>query len=423
MTMTTLLIICLAIAVIVAVAGFYLGKRVGALEALESEQESVAALRSELEECKIKSAKLEAAVNQGAEQKSWLEQGEHAFKELAEKALSEQRDALTMRGKQTFGETLKPFQDQLKNFQERINELDKSTSTGHATLKEIITALTEKTNTVSHEASELTKALKGDSQKRGAWGEIQLQRMLEMSGFIEGVSFVTQQSMQQEDDDGQQRRLRPDVVIKLPDERDMVIDAKLTLNDWIEASQTEDDTQRKAAEQRFLKAVEAQIKELSGKAYESLPDIRSLDFTIMYMPIEAAFAFVQQAKPELQQMAMEQRIAIVSPTTLLPILRTIEQIWRIDKQNRNTQEIVRHAGKFYDKIAVFLTSMESINKSLTSAQGHYDKALTHLTSDRVGLMRIARKLEEFGVSHKKQLPARFQDADEDEDEPTEEQET
>lgn len=371
---------------------------------LERHRQEAGQLRQELEQSRMAQVRLEEQAKSDKEKLSWLERAEKQIRELSDKVLSEQREVMTTRGKETFNETLKPFSKEMGELRKRIENLSKDASTERIELQTVVKSLSEQTGKISSEASELTQALKGDSQQRGAWGEITLQRVLEISGLSEGREYETQQSFSGEGEDGDKRR-QPDVIVHLPNERDVVIDAKLTLNSWIEASQAKEEHEREVAIGKFCNAVQAQVDNLASKRYEDISAIRTLDFTLMYIPIEPAYACVLQEKAELVSNAFKQRVMLVSPTTLLPVLRIVENIWRVDNQSRNSQKIADEAGKMYDKLRNFVESLEKIGKGLEGAQRNYDEALKQLSTGKGNLIGRAEQIKALGANPKKTLPS------------------
>lgn len=378
-------------------------------QALQAGRDETEQLRQELQQSRVAQAKLETQAETDKEKLSWLEQAEKQIRELSDKVLSEQREAMTQKGKETLNDTLKPFSEQMKDFRNRMDALNQNTTKERTELQSMVKSLSEQTVQVSSEAHELTQALKGDSQMRGEWGEIALQRVLEMSGLTEGREYETQKhySTAADEDEGS-RRQRPDVIVRLPAERDIVIDAKLTLNSWIEASRAEFGTgeaARRSATAEFINAVRLQVKNLSGKQYQDLPEIRTLDFTFMYIPIEPAYTCVLQEAPDLVSEAFKQQVALVSPTTLLPVLRIVENIWRLERQSQNSQEIAEEAGKMYDKFVLFVDSMAKVGKGLEGAQSNYDTAFKQLKTGKGNLIGRAERIKALGVDTRKQMPA------------------
>ena len=253
---------------------------------------------------------------------------------------------------------------------------------------------------INEEAANLTRALKGDKKAQGNWGEMILERVLERSGLRKGEEYVTQGSFTS--DDG--RRLRPDVVIHLPEGKDVVVDSKVSLVAYDTYAAAESEDEQLIALKSHVEAVRNHIKSLSEKDYSQLEGLRSLDFVLMFMPIEAAFVAAFQHDEKLFSDAFEQNIIVVTPTTLLATLRTIENIWRHERQNRYSRDLADRAGKVYDKLRVFVEDMEKLGKQLHTANATYDKAMNGLTRGRGNLIAQANRFTDLGVRVKKELP-------------------
>ena len=385
-------------------------------------------LQRQLSEAEKQLATLAERERAGQERAAWLDEAEKKLRELTNTVLSEQREVLTKGGRQAFSDTLKPFADNMQEFRQKIESLNQNTAKERTELQTMVQMLNEQAGQVRSETSELTRALKGDSKMRGDWGEITLERVLENSGLSKGLEYQTQQSFGGGEEG--ERRFRPDAIVRLPDERDIVIDAKLTLNPWIALLEAEQEEPGEGAEasdknrlrKAFVDSVRQQMKDLAGKQYPDLAELRTLDFTFMFVPLEAAYAFVLQEAPELVQDALKDRVALVSPTTLMPILRVVEHIWRLDRQNRNAQEIADEAAKMYSKLNSFLQSMDKVGNSLDTAREQYGKAVGQLHSGRGNLLGKVRRLSELGVHTDKPLPKRFDRLPPQEEEEQEEKE-
>ena len=383
-------------------------------KSLERSQSEVEQLRQELQQSQIQQARLEEKARTDGEKLTWLDEAEKQIRTLTDQVLSEQREVLAQKGRQTFSDTLKPFSEQIKDFRAQMDSLNQNTTTERTELRTLVESLSERTGQMGEDARELTQALKGDSQMRGEWGEVTLERVLEMSGLQKGVEYEVQQSFSHDVETGTERA-KPDVIVRLPDERDIVIDSKLTLNSWIAASQAKDEVTRAEQTKLFLRAVATQIDNLAGKRYQDIEAIRTLDLTFLFIPVEPAYICVQQQGSELVSKALQKRVAIVSPNTLLPLLHIVESIWRVERQSRNSQKIAEQAGKMHAKLVRFLESMEKVGKGLDTAQKSYDEAHKHLRDGRGNLIRRAEELEQLGVRTTKSLPDSFTDAHESDD--------
>ena len=259
----------------------------------------------------------------------------------------------------------------------------------------------ELNKTVSQEANNLTKALKGSNKTQGNWGELILERVLETAGLRKGEEFDVQESHTT----GDGKRLQPDVVLHLPEDRHLVIDAKATLVAYEDYANAEDDKHREAALKRHLDAVRAHIKGLSDKNYQDLYGLKSLDFVLMFIPIEPAFMLAVTHDRELFMDAWNKNVLLVSPSTLLFVVRTVASLWRQEAQNRNAQDIAKRGAELYDKLAGFVEDMESLGTRLSQAQKDYDGAINKLSTGKGNVIRQAEMLKKLGVKPNKSLPS------------------
>ncbi len=256
---------------------------------------------------------------------------------------------------------------------------------------------------MTQEAANLTRALKGDAKVQGDWGEMQLEQILERSGLQKGIHFETQASYKQGDEEGG-GQLRPDVVVHLPNQRHLVIDAKVPLRAYERYSSAETAEERKQALAEHLQATRNHIKGLHLKHYEGITGINTLDYVFLFIPIEPAFLLALKEDPDIFKEAYEKNLIPVSPSTLIVNLRTINNLWRIDSQNKNAQIIAEEAGKLHDKFVGFLNSLEEIGKNLDRAQRAYEGAHKQLSSGSGNLVGKAGALKKLGAKTKKSLP-------------------
>jgi DNA recombination protein RmuC len=267
-------------------------------------------------------------------------------------------------------------------------------------LRSEIKSLQELNRQITEEASNLTRALKGDKKIQGNWGELVLERVLERSGLRKGIEYETQGSYRDSDN----QLLRPDVVVHLPDSRNLVIDSKVSLVAYQQWVISDEGSARDAALKQHMDAVRNHIRSLSDKDYSQLNGLRSPDFVLLFMPIEPAFVAAFQHDDSLFSEAFERKIIVVTPTTLLATLRTIENIWRYERQSQNARLIAERASAVYDKLRVFVEAMERLGAQLHTAQGSYDSAMNTLTRGRGNLISQANRFVELGVRVKKELP-------------------
>lgn len=252
---------------------------------------------------------------------------------------------------------------------------------------------------MAQEALNLTKALKGDNKTQGNWGEVVLTRVLEASGLREGHEYQTQVNIQLENNS----RMQPDVIVRLPQGKDVVIDAKMTLVAYERYYNGDDELTRESALSEHVAAIRNHIRLLSRKDYQQLPGLRSLDYVLMFIPIEPAFLLAIDRQPELISEALKNNIMLVSPTTLLVALRTIANLWRYEHQSRNAQQIAERAGRLYDKMRLFVDDMSAIGQSLDKAQDNYRQAMKKLASGRGNILVQADAFRSLGVEVKREI--------------------
>ncbi len=328
------------------------------------------------------------------------------FEQLATRIFEEKSQKFTEQNRTGLDTLLSPLREQLKDFREKVETTYGNEARERFALKEQLTRLESLNRQISDDASNLTKALKGDKKLQGNWGEVILSRVLEESGLREGHEYVTQFSVT--DEDGQ-RRL-PDVIVRLPENRDIVIDAKVSLVDYEKYCSNDDEAERERALKAHTNALRNHIKLLSEKRYEDLPGLRTLDFVFLFMPVEAAFMLAVEHDPALFREAFDKKIIIVSPTTLLATLRTVESIWRYERQNRNAEKIAKEAGLLHDKFATLLEHLEALGKTLERSQEQYRKTVSSL-SGHGGLVGKVDSLKKLGAKAKKKLPLEKLDID------------
>jgi len=302
---------------------------------------------------------------------------------------------------------LKPFREQITSFSKQTTERFIEENKERAVLHNELSRLRELNEQITQDAKNLTNALKGENKTQGNWGEIVLERILEESGLREGMEYETQGSFKGEEGN----TLRPDVVIHLPQEKDIVIDSKVSLVAYERFMSAEDPAEKEAALKQHLTSINAHIKGLGEKKYEKLEGVNSLDFILLFMPIEGAFLLALEQDGSFFSRAYEQNIMIVSPSTLLVTLRTIEHIWRTERQEQNAQEIAKQAEALYDKFAAFVEDLTKIGDQIGKTQVSYDKALNKLSSGRGNLLRRVEMMKELGLKPKKKIPLLGDDDD------------
>ncbi|MEJ2640886.1 MAG: DNA recombination protein RmuC [Desulfosarcinaceae bacterium] len=322
------------------------------------------------------------------------------FRQLAEEIFAHQSRRLNDQARDGLTPLLAPLQEQLGEFRHRVEAVYDKEVRDRTALKVEVAQLKDLNERIGTEALNLTRALKGDSKVRGQWGELILSRILEEAGLVEGREFETQVSLS----DHRNRRFQPDVVVRLPGGKDVVVDAKVSLVAYERYYRSSGDTDREEALKAHLQSVRRHVQDLSAKAYADLDGIRSLDFVLMFIPVEGAFHLVLESAPEIFDQAFEKNIVVVSGTTLMVTLRTIRHAWRDVQQSRNAQAIAREAGLLYDKFVGFAEALELVGKQLDKARQAHRQARERLISGRGNLVTRTHKLLELGVKARKTLP-------------------
>jgi DNA recombination protein RmuC len=321
------------------------------------------------------------------------------FKALANDILEEKSKRFTEQNQTNLGALLDPLKLRINEFQTKIEDNYVQEGKDRSALGEQVRQLMTLNQTLSEDAQNLTRALKGSSKTQGTYGEVILERVLEESGLRKGHEYLVQESHTREDG----TRAILDVIIQLPQGRSLVVDSKLSLNAYQEFAVTENDGERAAAGKRHLESVKGHIKGLSEKNYQALYSLKSLDFVLLFVPIEPAFMLAVTANRDLFMDAYQRNVLLVSPSTLLFVVRTVAHLWRQEAQSRNAQEIARRGAELYDKFVGFVTDMESLGNRLKQAQSDFDDAHGKLTSGRGNLVSQAQKLRQLGVKPKNSL--------------------
>lgn len=326
-----------------------------------------------------------------------------AFEALAGKILDEKTTKFTATNHSKLDELLQPFRERLKEFQQKIEATHLTEVTERRSLKDELKRLMDLNQQVSQDAKNLTTALKGEAKTQGTWGEFILERALEDSGLVRGREYDVQDSRRNEEGDRQQ----PDVVIRLPEDRRIVVDSKVSLVGFERYASADNDDDRAVALNSHLLSIRTHIKTLSEKNYPALYGFESLDFTLLFIPVEPAFLVAVQADPELYGMAWKKHIVLVSPTTLLATLRVVESVWRIERQNRNVMKIAEQAGRMYDAFAAFAVELEKVSRNLQTAGSSLDAAIKKLHTGKGNLVKRALDIKTLGAKTSKKLPDAF----------------
>ena len=386
------------------------GLEVEVTERLKAHQE----LLEQQEDLKLRlaqaTAELEAERTQTVEKLALLNEAKDQladhFKSLANDILEEKTRRFTDQNKENMGQILEPLRTKLQEFQGKVEEVYVQEGKDRSALAEQVRQLMSLNQQLSADAHSLTQALKGSSNTRGSWGELILERVLESSGLRKGQEYDVKESVKREDGS----RGQPDVVIHLPESKELVIDAKVSLVAYEEYTKAETDRAREIALARHIDAVRTHIKELSEKNYQNLYGLKSLDCVIMFLPVEPAFILAVSTDAKLWEYAWRKNVLLVCPSTLLFVLRTVAHIWRQEQQNRNVQEIAKRGGELYDKFTGFLEELHKLGERLKQAQDCYEGAIGKFEKGRGNLIRQAEMLRELGVKPSKCLPEELVDA-------------
>lgn len=324
------------------------------------------------------------------------------FENLANKILDAKSEKFTLQNKENIKNILNPLQEKIQIFEKKVDDTHKENFGLHSALKTQLEGLKELNQQMTKEATNLTKALKGDNKMQGNWGELVLERVLEKSGLEKDREYYVQQSFTREDG----TRVLPDVVLHLPNNKRMIIDSKVSLIDYerFVNAEMDDRTQHLKA---HINSIKKHVEQLSAKNYQDLYDIDSPDFVLLFIPIEPAFAIAINEDNSLYNKAFERNIVIVTPSTLLATLRTIDTMWNNEKQQQNAIEIARQAGALYDKFEGLVSDLTGVGKKIDAAKTDYTAAMNKLVDGRGNLIRSVEKIKKLGAKAKKSLPEAF----------------
>ncbi len=367
-------------------------------EAIRTEKEALAIQLSK------KETDFENLWERNKEQKEEVEQLQQKFtkefENLANKILEEKTNKFTEQNKENLKNILSPLQDKIQLFEKKVEDSQKETHGYHSALKEQLQHLKDQNLKISKEAENLTKALKGDSKMQGNWGELILERVLEKSGLEKDREYFVQQSFTNEEGN----RIQPDVVINLPDGKKMIVDSKVSLTAYERYVNEENEELKPQFLKEHLNSLKRHVEQLSEKNYHDLYQMESPDFVLLFVPIETAFALALNEDSSLYNRAFEKNIVIVTPSTLLATLRTIDSMWTNQKQQENAIEIARQAGALYDKFEGFVSDLIKIGKKMDEAKVEYQGAMNKLVDGSGNLITRVENLKKMGAKAKKSLP-------------------
>jgi DNA recombination protein RmuC len=330
------------------------------------------------------------------------------FENIANKILDEKSQKFTEQNKTNMDIILNPLKDNIKRFEEQVQKSYKTDSDERITLKTEIKNLIDLNKQISEEANNLTKALKGENKTQGNWGELILEKVLERSGLVKDQEYRLQFSTNNEEG----KRIQPDAVIMLPDNKHIIVDSKVSLIAYEALVNSNSEEERAMLIKDHLLSVRTHVKSLSEKNYATSTDFNTPDFVLLFIPIESSFSIAVQADQELFNFAWDKKIVIVSPSTLLATLRTIASVWKQERQTKNAIEIAKQSGALYDKFVGFMEDMEKIGKSIDASQTAYDNALNKLHKGSGNLVKRAQDIEKLGAKTTKQLPTKYMENDE-----------
>ncbi len=382
--------------------------------ALAEQTTLVASLRTERDTALQNAIRLEAALDserkQGLGRIESLNEAKEAltiqFKNLANDILDDKTRRFTEQNALSLDALLKPLQTKLTEFKEQVSTSYANESRERFALKSEIERLSALNVKMSDETRSLTQALKGDSKVQGNWGELVLESILESSGLRKGEEYLVQDSHTQVDGS----RLQPDIVVRLPEGRHLVVDSKVSITAYARHAESADADTAQIELNAHIQSLRQHIQGLSSKNYSSLYGVGSVDFVLMFIPIEPAFLLALKSAPNLYQEALAKNIVLVCPSTLMATLRTVAHLWRQDHQNKNALEIARQSGALYDKFVGFIDDMEKLGQRIDQAQTSYHDAFSKLKTGKGNLIRTAERVRELGVKPSKTLPTSLLDS-------------
>ncbi|MDP1931880.1 MAG: DNA recombination protein RmuC [Gammaproteobacteria bacterium] len=350
-------------------------------------REQITQLQTTLEQERKLTAEKLALLNDSREQMTLQ------FKTIANEILEDKSQRFTVSNRESINEILKPLNEKIQHFEKRVEETYDRESKERFSLAREIRSLQELNVRISEDATNLTNALKGESKTQGTWGEVILESILEKSGLVKGREYETQLSLKAEDGS----RSQPDVVVHMPENKHIIIDAKVSLKAYESFCSESDSDLRNELLRQHVQSVRSHVKSLSSKEYQNLMELNSLDFVLLFMPVEAAFSVAVQQDGELFTSAFEKNIILVGPSTLLATLRTIQNIWRYEHQSQNAIEIANSAGALYDKFVAFVVDLDDIGNRINATQKSFDKAHNKLISGKGNLVSRIEKLKLLGA--------------------------
>ena len=378
-----------------------------AIQSWNNSDNQNASFRQELQALREIKARLETSLElerkQHGEKLTLLNESKEqltvAFKNIANEIFDDKSKKLVDNNKESLATVLSPLQDKIRQFEKRVEDTYDKESQQRFSLAREIKQLQQMNTQISEDAVNLTNALKGDNKAQGNWGEMILETLLENSGLVKGREYEVQVSLQSTEGG----KFQPDVVVHLPESRDIIIDSKVSLKAWDAYCSTDDVDEKAGFLKQHVQSVRSHVKGLSGKDYQNLAGISTLDYVFLFMPIDAAYSVAIQSDPGLSQYAFEKNIVFVSPTMLLTTLKLAQNLWRLDQQNRNAVEIAEKAGALYDKFVNFVGDLEDVGARIDSSKKSYENAHKKLRSGTGNLIRRVEDLKTLGAKTSKKL--------------------
>lgn len=378
---------------------------------LKQNQTELLKLNNELSTTREESKNLLSRMSEQKQELTQLkEQFTKEFENLANKIFEEKTQKFTDQNKTNLSEILTPLGEKIKDFEKKVNDVYVNESKDRASLKEQLNLLQSLNQQMSKETQNLTKALKGETKTQGNWGEFILESVLEKSGLVKDREYSIQQSFTTEEG----KRYQPDVIINLPEGKTLIVDSKVSLVAYEKFWSSEEETEKTIALKEHLQSLRNHIKGLSDKNYQNLYEVKSLDFVILFVPIEPAFALAMQADPALFNEAFDKNIVIVSPSTLLVTLKTVASIWRFEYQNRNAIDIAKKAGDLHDKFVGFVEDLIGLGNKMRDSQKAYEGAMNKLSTGAGNIVKRTDELRKLGAKASKSLPQTLLDRASDE---------
>jgi DNA recombination protein RmuC len=371
---------------------------------------------SELNELKVQNAVLhtryEEEIKASSEKFRVLQEAKEElsreFKTLSNQIFEEKSKQFSSSNREQLEYLLKPFREQIHNFSKESREQFSTELKDRHLLKDELQRLKEMNARLSEDAVNLTKALKGENKTQGNWGEIVLEKILEQSGLRKGVEYELQATLKSEEN----KSYRPDVIVHMPQDRDVIIDSKVSLVAYERFINAEDEFAKTEALKEHIGSISSHVRGLSEKKYEKLEGVNTLDFVLLFMPIEGAFLLALEQDGEFFKRAYESNILVVSPSTLLVTLRTVEHIWRTQRQEEHAKKIADEAEAMLNKLVLFVDEMNKIGTLLESTKGSYDKAMGRLKSGNGNVIRRAENMQKLGIKLKKQIALKSEEGEE-----------